>query len=90
MPTITETVREIALSQPSSMRVFEQFGITTAAEDQKPLAVACNEQDVEVGAVLDALANAARSPARQPPTGSNASLQASLVYSHPRCSTMNM
>ena len=49
MPTITETVREIALSQPSSMRVFEQFGIDYCCGGQKPLAVACNEQDVEVG-----------------------------------------
>jgi len=27
MTTTTQTVREIALNQPSSIRVFEQFGI---------------------------------------------------------------
>ncbi len=41
MPTITETVREIALSQPSSIRVFEQFGIDYCCGGRKPLAVAC-------------------------------------------------
>jgi regulator of cell morphogenesis and NO signaling len=59
MPTITETVREIALNQPSSIRVFEQFGIDYCCGGRKPLAIACSEQDVEIDAVLTALANAA-------------------------------
>jgi regulator of cell morphogenesis and NO signaling len=59
MPTITETVREIALNQPSSIRVFEQFGIDYCCGGRKPLAIACTEQDVEIGALLTALANAA-------------------------------
>jgi regulator of cell morphogenesis and NO signaling len=75
MPTITETVREIALSQPSSMRVFEQFGIDYCCGGQKPLAVACNEQDLEIGAVLAALANAASEPAPQRTDWSKASLE---------------
>ncbi len=79
MPTITETVREIALSQPSSMRVFEQFGIDYCCGGQKPLAVACNEQDVEVGAVLAALANAASQPTPEQTDWNKASLE-ELVY----------
>ena len=59
MPTITETVREIAVSQPSSIRVFERFGIDYCCGGRKPLAVACNEQAVEVDTVLAALAEAA-------------------------------
>lgn len=59
MPTITETVREIAVSQPSSIRVFERFGIDYCCGGHKPLAVACNEQAVEIDSVLAALAEAA-------------------------------
>ena len=62
MPTITETVREIALNQPSSIRVFEQFGIDYCCGGRKPLAIACTELDVEIDAVLTALANAASEP----------------------------
>jgi regulator of cell morphogenesis and NO signaling len=75
MPTIIETVREIALSQPSSMRVFEQFGIDYCCGGQKPLAVACSEQDVEVGAVLAALASAASEPGPELTDWSNAPLE---------------
>jgi regulator of cell morphogenesis and NO signaling len=75
MPTITETVREIALSQPSSMRVFEQFGIDYCCGGQKPLAIACTEQDVEVGAVLAALAAAASEPAPEQTDWSKTSLE---------------
>jgi len=63
MPTITETVREIALNQPSSIRVFERFGIDYCCGGRKPLAVACNEQAVEIDQVLAALAQAAAEPA---------------------------
>ncbi len=59
MPTVTETVREIALNHPSSIRVFEQFGIDYCCGGRKPLAIACTEQDVEVGTVLAALVDAA-------------------------------
>ena len=61
MPTLTDTVREIALNQPSSIRVFEQFGIDYCCGGRKPLAVACTEQDVELGSVLAALSAAEQS-----------------------------
>ncbi len=62
MPTLTETVREIALNQPSSIRVFEQFGIDYCCGGRKPLAVACTEQDIEIGSLLAALESAAQKP----------------------------
>ena len=49
MPTLIETVREIALNQPSSIRVFEQFGIDYCCGGRKPLATACTEQNIEIG-----------------------------------------
>jgi regulator of cell morphogenesis and NO signaling len=75
MPTITETVREIALNQPSSIRVFEQFGIDYCCGGRKPLAIACKEQDVEIGAVLTALANAASESRPELTNWSKASLE---------------
>jgi regulator of cell morphogenesis and NO signaling len=59
MTTLTETVREIALNQPSSIRVFEQYGIDYCCGGRKPLAVACTEQNIEIGSVLAALESAA-------------------------------
>jgi regulator of cell morphogenesis and NO signaling len=76
MPTVTETVREIALSQPSSIRVFEEFGIDYCCGGRKPLAVACTEQDVEIAAVLTALAAAASEPTPEVTDWNKSSLQA--------------
>jgi regulator of cell morphogenesis and NO signaling len=75
MPTVTETVREIALNQPSSIRVFEQFGIDYCCGGRKPLAVACTEQDVEIDALLTALASAASEPNPETQDWNRASLQ---------------
>jgi regulator of cell morphogenesis and NO signaling len=78
MPTLTETVREIALNQPSSIRVFEQFGIDYCCGGRKPLAVACTEQDIEIGPLLAALEAAAEKPDAGAKDWTSASLQ-SLV-----------
>jgi regulator of cell morphogenesis and NO signaling len=85
MPSITETVREIALNQPSSIRVFESFGIDYCCGGRKPLAVACREQDVEIEAVLAALAQAASEPGPEETDWSKASLEslaAHIVSTH--------
>lgn len=63
MTATTQTVREIALEQPTSIRVFEQYGIDYCCGGRKPLAEACAARDVEVDAVLAALESAARGPA---------------------------
>src|SRR6266568_2821934 len=60
MTVITKTVREIALEQPSSIRVFEQFGIDYCCGGRKPLAEACVAGKLEVDEVISALETAAR------------------------------
>ncbi|MGA3010188.1 MAG: iron-sulfur cluster repair di-iron protein [Terracidiphilus sp.] len=59
MNPATQTVREIALKQPSSMRVFEHYGIDYCCGGRKPLAEACAASRVEVDAVIAALEAAA-------------------------------
>jgi regulator of cell morphogenesis and NO signaling len=63
MTATTKTVREIALEQPSSIRVFEHYGIDYCCGGRKPLAEACEAGNLEVDAVIAALDAAAKSPA---------------------------
>ena len=63
MNTTTQTVREIALEQPTSIRVFEQFGIDYCCGGRKPLSEACIAGNLEVNAVIAALEAAAKKPA---------------------------
>ncbi len=62
MTATTQTVREIALEQPSSIRVFEQFGIDYCCGGRKPLTEACTAGNLKVDAVLAALEAAAKQP----------------------------
>ena len=55
MTASTQTVREIAQTQPSSIRVFEQFGIEYCCGGRKPLADACAAKDIDVETVIAAL-----------------------------------
>jgi regulator of cell morphogenesis and NO signaling len=59
MIALTKTVREIALEQPSSIRVFERFGIDYCCGGRKPLAEACAASQLDVDEVLAALESAA-------------------------------
>lgn len=63
MTTKTQTVREIALEQPSSIRVFEHYGIDYCCGGRRPLDEACTATDVEVDEVIAALESAASLPA---------------------------
>jgi regulator of cell morphogenesis and NO signaling len=58
----TQTVREIALEQPTSIRVFEEFGIDYCCGGHKPLGEACSAGKLEIDAVLAALEAAAQTP----------------------------
>ena len=58
MIALTKTVREIALEQPSSIRVFERFGIDYCCGGRKPLAEACAASQLDVDEVLAALESA--------------------------------
>jgi regulator of cell morphogenesis and NO signaling len=62
MTTTAQTVREIALEQPSSIRVFEKYGIDYCCGGRKPLIEACAAGNLEVDAVIAALELAAQSP----------------------------
>ena len=65
MTAATQTVREIALEQPTSIRVFEQFGIDYCCGGRKPLAEACTANQLEIDAVLAALEAAAKNSAHE-------------------------
>jgi regulator of cell morphogenesis and NO signaling len=75
MTATTQTVREIALEQPSSIRVFEQYGIDYCCGGRKPLAEACATRDIEVDAVIAALEAAAKGSAPVGEDWSKASLE---------------
>lgn len=76
MPATTQTVREIALEQPTSIRVFEQFGIDYCCGGRKPLAEACAASNLEVDAVLAALERAAAGEAPTTEDWTSVSLEA--------------
>jgi len=85
MTITTQTVREIALDQPASIRVFEQFGIDYCCGGRKPLAEACTANNLEVDAVLAALEAAAQTPAIETEDWTKASLEvlsAHIVAKH--------
>lgn len=62
MTAATQTVREIAQTQPSSIRVFEQFGIEYCCGGRLPLAEACERKDLAVEKVVAALEAASSKP----------------------------
>lgn len=49
-------VADLVLEQPARARVFERFGIDYCCGGQTPLQAACADKGVDVGAVLEALA----------------------------------
>ncbi len=57
-----KTVREIALEEPSSIRVFEAYGIDYCCGGRKPLSEACMAQNVDLEDVISALYEAAKGP----------------------------
>src|ERR1035438_5612884 len=74
MTSLTQTVREIALEQPHSIRVFERFGIDYCCGGRKPLAEACVEKEIPIDEVLAALETASTSAAPLPVDWSQATL----------------
>jgi regulator of cell morphogenesis and NO signaling len=57
MTVTTQTVREIALENPASIRVFEAFGIDYCCGGRKPLAEACAAKNIALDTVITALEN---------------------------------
>jgi len=58
--TIEKTVREIALENPSSIRVFESLGIDYCCGGKRPLSDACSHANVDFDRVLKLLEEANR------------------------------
>lgn len=63
--TTDKTVRDIALENPASTRVFERFGIDYCCGGRKPLAQACAELQLSVDQVIEKLEEAARNPGEE-------------------------
>ena len=58
--TIEKTVREIALENPSSIRVFESLGIDYCCGGKRPLSDACSHARVDLDRVVELLESAKR------------------------------
>jgi regulator of cell morphogenesis and NO signaling len=80
MTNITKTVREIALEQPTSIRVFERLGIDYCCGGRKPLTEACSERNLEVAGVVAALESAAKSAAPAGTDWAQASLRQLITH----------
>jgi regulator of cell morphogenesis and NO signaling len=65
MTVATQTVRDIALENPASIRVFEKFGIDYCCGGRKPLTEACEANSIAVDEVIAALERAAAEPVLQ-------------------------
>lgn len=55
MTVATKTVRDIALENPATIRVFEAFGIDYCCGGRKPLTEACAAKNLSVDEVVEAL-----------------------------------
>jgi regulator of cell morphogenesis and NO signaling len=58
MQTAVKQVRDMAIEQPSSVRVFERFGIDYCCGGRKPLEQVCAEQKISLPQLLEGLAEA--------------------------------
>ncbi len=58
MTVATQTVRDIALENPATIRVFEKFGIDYCCGGRKPLTEACEANSLAVDEVIAALEGA--------------------------------
>lgn len=74
MTIATQTVREIALENPASIRVFECFGIDYCCGGRIPLDEACANKNLVIGEVIAALENASKETVPQADEWSSASL----------------
>lgn len=64
MTTATQNVRDIALENPASVRVFEQYGIDYCCGGRMPLAEACSAKNLNINEVLKSLEASAKEPVR--------------------------
>lgn len=76
MTIAEDTVRDIALQQPASIRVFEKFGIDYCCGGRKPLAQACQERSLDLDAVVAAIEGTTHGSPEPDPEWTSASLEA--------------
>jgi regulator of cell morphogenesis and NO signaling len=76
MATPETTVRDIAIEQPASIRVFEKYGIDYCCGGRRPLAEACEERSLQMDEVLAAIENATAQTQPAGPDWTTASLAA--------------
>lgn len=72
----TQTVRDIALENPASIRVFESFGIDYCCGGRMPLNEACSARNLSLDQVIAALERAESAPDPQATDWATASLSA--------------
>lgn len=73
-------VAEVAATQPSSVRVFQRFGIDFCCGGRKPLGQACEEHEISYADLERALAEAAAAPASRERDWARESLQALAAH----------
>ena len=76
MTAAATTVRDIALEQPASIRVFEKFGIDYCCGGRKAIALACQERSLDLQTVLAAIESAAHGEGEPAQEWASASLEA--------------
>lgn len=74
-----QTVRDIALADPSVIRVFERFGIDYCCGGRKPLAQSCQELQLSLEQVMEKLAEAQGTKTNQGHENWQAAPLASLI-----------
>ena len=80
MTIATQTVRDIALENPASIRVFEQFGIDYCCGGRIPLDEACANKNLAITEVVAALEKASAEQVPQAGKWASASLNNLAKY----------
>ena len=76
----SQTVREIAISNPATIRVFESLGIDYCCGGRRPLSDACERANVPVARVLEMFAEADQAPMASETQWNDASLSAIATH----------
>ncbi len=85
MQTAVKQVRDLAIEQPSSVRVFESFGIDYCCGGRKPLEQVCEEQQISLPEILERLAEAADTTPQPTSPWTKASLEELATYIMDKC-----
>jgi regulator of cell morphogenesis and NO signaling len=80
MTVATQTVRDIALENPATIRVFEKFGIDYCCGGRKPLTEACEAKSIAVDEVIAALEGALSEPVEKSNDGAGTPLGELATY----------